>query len=236
MTKIFCNGVQFNEIDAVLFDKDGTLSNSHQFLNHLGEKRADCVETIVPHLKSSILSAFNLSNPSGLLAVGTREENEIAIATLIAQKGYSWIEARAIAQSSFQLADQQLPQKATLTPPFKGITELLSSLSTLRLGILSSDSQNNIQDFVDLYKLSHYFQAIVGAQTGISKPNPELLNLACRSLDGDPRRTLMIGDTLADIKLTPLSIGVTWGGSSIAQLSGAAAIAHSPTEIQLSHD
>ncbi|MCU0549213.1 MAG: HAD family hydrolase [Leptolyngbya sp. Prado105] len=238
MATIICNGKQFNHIAAVLFDKDGTLSNSQQFLHDLGQKRADCVEAIVPNLKSSILKTFgfqqNYLNPSGLLAVGTREENEIAIATLITEKGYDWIEAKTIVQSSFQLAAQQLPRKATLAPVFEGITELLDSLTPLKLGILSSDSTENILDFVDHYKLSRYFQAIIGAQPGISKPNPALLSLACRSLSVEPQSALMIGDTLADMRLTPLAIGVTWGGSTIAHLSEAAAIAHHPIDIQLS--
>lgn len=237
MTMIFCNGVQFNDIDAILFDKDGTLANSHQFLHYLGEKRAACVDAIVPDLKAAILAAFGIQgdslNPAGLLAVGTREENEIAIASLIAQQGYDWIEARAIAHTSFQLADQQLPRKATLTPPFVGVVELLRSLTPLKLGILSSDSTANLQDFVDYYALSSYFQTLIGAQMGISKPNPALFNFACQTLGVDPQRTLMIGDTLADIKMTPTAIGVTWGGSTIAQLTGAAAIAHHPANIQL---
>jgi phosphoglycolate phosphatase len=236
MTTIICNGVRFDAIDAILFDKDGTLADSHQFLRYLGEKRADCVEAIVPNLKASILTAFgirsNRLNPAGLLAVGTREENEVAIATLIAQKGYDWIDARTIAHTSFQIANQQLPRKATLTPPFTGIVELLESLTSLKLGILSSDSTANIQDFVNQYELSSYFQSVIGAQAGISKPNPMLLKLACEALDVEPQRTLMIGDTLADIRMAPMAIGVTWGGSTIAQLAGAAAIAHHPSEIQ----
>lgn len=239
MATIFCNGVQFDGIDAILFDKDGTLSNSYQFLQYLGEKRADCITAIVPNLKPSILTTFGFEqhnlNPSGLLAVGTREENEIGIAALIAQTGYDWIAAKAIAQSSFQLADQQLPRKAPLTPPFEGIVELLESLTSLKLGVLSSDSTDNIQEFVDHYNLSNYFQTIIGAQVGISKPNPALLTLACRSLKVEPHKTLMIGDTLADVRLTRLSIGVTWGGSAVAQLVEAGAIAHQPAEIRLTH-
>lgn len=237
MATIFCNGVQFDAIDAIVFDKDGTLADSHQFLRYLGEKRADCVAAMVPNLKTAILSTFGIQsdrlNPAGLIAVGTREEDEIAIATLVAQTGYDWIKARAIVSTSFQLADQQLPRKATLTPPFTGIVELLRSLTSLKLGILSSDSTANVQDFVEQYELSGYFQSVIGAQTGMSKPNPVLLKSACHALGVEPQKTLMIGDTLADIRLTPLAIGVTWGGSTIAQLMEAAAIADHPADIQL---
>ena len=243
MATILCNGVRFDAIEAIIFDKDGTLANSRPYLRVLGEKRASFVDAMVPNLKSEILTAFgcdqNQIDPAGFLAVGTREENEIAIANLITEKGYDWGKARSIVQSAFQHADHQLPRKATLTPPFAGITDLVRCLHraprSLKLGILSSDIEANIRDFVDRFQLSPYFQEIVGAQSGISKPNPKLLDLICEALDVQPEAALMIGDTIADTKLTPRSIGVTWGGSTIAQLIDAAAIAHHPIDIQLSN-
>lgn len=123
MASILCNGTQFDGIEAVIFDKDGTLANSHQYLRHLGEKRADTIDTIVPNLKSEIFIAFgcdqNQIDPAGLLAVGTREENERAIANLIASKGYDWSKAQLIVQSAFQSADRQLSRKSILTPPLQ---------------------------------------------------------------------------------------------------------------------
>ncbi|MGG6267307.1 HAD family hydrolase [Leptolyngbya sp. AN03gr2] len=228
MKTIICNGVEFENIEAVIFDKDGTLANSHQYLWHLGAKRAELIDEIVPGLKSKVLAAFGCHDPAGLMAVGTREENINAIASLIEDKN-----ATSIVQSIFEDADRQLPRKATLTPLYPGIVELLQSLKSLKLGILSSDIEPNIRDFVEEYQLSNYFHAIIGAQSGISKPNPKLLFLICEKLNVEPKKALVIGDTIADTKLTPRSIGVTWGGSTIAQLVGAGAIAHHPSEIHL---
>lgn len=111
----------------------------------------------------------------------------------------------------------------------------MRELNSLKLGILSSDSEANIKDFVEHYQLSPYFQSIIGAQSGISKPNPKLLFLICEALNVQPEAALVIGDTIADTKLSQRSIGVTWGGSTIEQLMDAAAIAHRPTDIQLSN-
>ncbi|BAU15272.1 HAD-superfamily hydrolase [Leptolyngbya sp. NIES-3755] len=232
MKTIVCNGIEFENVEAVIFDKDGTLANSHQYLWHLGVKRAELIDAIVPGLKSRVLTAFGCDphgiDPAGLMAVGTREENINAIAALIDDPNAK------VVQSIFENADQQLPRKATLTPLYPGIVELLQSLNALKLGILSSDIEPNIQDFVEEYQLSDYFHGIVGAQPGISKPNPKLLFSMCEKLNVDPESALVIGDTIADTKLTPRSIGVTWGGSTINQLSGAGAIAHHPFEIRLS--
>lgn len=230
MATIICNGVRFENIEAVIFDKDGTLANSHQYLWHLAEKRAELIDAIAPGLKSEILNTFGCGDPAGLMAIGTREDNEIAIASLLNRD-----DARLIVQSVFQQADRQLSRKATLTPPYPEIVELLQSLNSLKLGILSSDIEPNIRDFVEEYQLSAYFQQIVGAQPGISKPNPKLLFSICKVLNVEPEAAVMIGDTIADTTLTPRSIGVTWGGNTIAQLIGAGAIAHHPSDIRLSH-
>ncbi|HTL89795.1 MAG TPA: HAD family hydrolase [Leptolyngbya sp.] len=237
MAEIICQGVRFAAIEAVIFDKDGTLADSHQYLHHLGKKRAECIAAIAPNLKDAVLEAFGFEqgrlDPAGFLARSTREEDESVIASLMIQAGYPSSEASAIVQAAFRSADQQLPRKATLTPLFPGVIELIQSFSSLKLGILTSDSEANLQEFINCYQLSSCFQGNVGAQAGISKPNPQLLSLICEVLNVDPEATLVIGDTIADTQLTRRSIGVTWGGSTIAQLAGAAAIAHQPAEIRL---
>ncbi|MBD1845522.1 HAD family hydrolase [Cyanobacteria bacterium FACHB-63] len=270
MARILCNDVRFDAIEAVIFDKDGTLANSHQYLRHLGEKRADAIVgalrtaldqeislrfgRVVPQtqqinwitLKTAILETLGCNqasvDPAGRLAVGTREENESAVASLLgefasllAETGYNLNQARSLVQVAFLAADRQLPRKAPLTPLFAGVIELVESLYPVKLGILSSDTEANIQDFVKTYQLSPYFSAIVGAQSGISKPNPKLLALVCEALNVEPEKALVIGDTSADTKLTPRSIGVTWGGSTIVQLDDAAAIADQPADIRLCH-
>lgn len=255
---IYCNGVVFEEVGAIVFDKDGTLANSQNFLVHLAEKRADCMDTQVPGLKGEVLKVLGVEDAhmdlAGLMAVGTREENESAIATLITQTGRSENEARSIVRTAFLQADQLLPRKADLTPPFPGITELLQACrscrsgqsQSLKLAILSSDTEENVRDFVDRYQLTDYFQLFMGARSGLTKPDPRLLKVACEALDVPPRKTLVIGDAIADIQLAYLggaigAIGVTWGGVTPDQLIEATvipseacvAIAHQVSDIQL---
>lgn len=231
-------------MQAIVWDKDGTLADSLGFLRDLGQKRAQAIEAEIPGLEKAVLRSFGFTeeslNPAGLLAVGTRLENEIGIATLIAQTGHDWIASLTITRSAFRQADERLARKADLTPLFDGIVDLLKSLHAqqLKLAIVSSDSQTNVEDFVTRYELSPYFQQLVGARVGISKPAPQLLQLVCTSLGADLRHTLVIGDAIADIQLATNggalgSIGVTWGGVTPAQLGEATAIAHQVNHIRL---
>jgi phosphoglycolate phosphatase len=242
MIQISCNGMIFGPIAAILFDKDGTLADTQYFLHQLGHHCAAWIDRQIPELYTPLLEKFGQCetaiDPTGLLATGTREENEQAIATLIMHTGRSWADAQSMARSAFLWAEQQLPAKANLTPPFPGVRDWLAICSGVALGILSSDTIGNIQAFTEQYHLSAYFQGIIGAQTGLRKPNPALLYQACEQLGVPPSQTIVIGDTGLDIELAHQAgamggIGVTWGGTSAEQLSQADAIAQSINEIQV---
>jgi phosphoglycolate phosphatase len=237
MKKLRC-GDRIFSATAIVFDKDGTLADSQQFLRQLGLQRAKQIPELEELLLRSLGCTAETIDPAGLLAVGTRQENEIAIATLIAQTGVSWMRARAIATQVCQTADQQLPRKADLTPPFAGMVELLRSLSGFKLAILSSDSSANVQDFVDRYQLQPFFSVQIGAQLELAKPDPRLLYLACQSLGVSPQQTIVIGDSQADLDLARqggaiAAIGVTWGGVAVSELSQADQIVDRVEDIQV---
>jgi phosphoglycolate phosphatase len=238
MPSLQCRDRSFHNVEAIIFDKDGTLSDSQHYLRELGYQRAKCLAPFA--LQESALKLFGLTdtlNPAGLLAVGTRQENQTAIAALIAQAGFDWSEALEIAQKVVLEADQFMPRKADLTPPFPGIVELLESLQGFKLAVLSSDRAHNIQDFLARYHLESFFLVQVGAQPGISKPDPRLLTLTCSQLQVSPQNAIVIGDSLLDIELAKTggaiaSIGVTWGGVSEKTLARADAIAHQVSDLK----
>ncbi len=142
-------------------------------------------------------------NPGGLLAVGTRRENEIAAAAYIAETGRDWFEALQIVQSAFEEADRYFQGKAEATPLFEGTIEMLQRLAGtgVRLGILSADTTENVTDFVRHYQLEPYIQLKMGTEMGLSKPDPQLFRQACQSLGVPPDKALMIGDTKLDLEM-----------------------------------
>ncbi len=244
MATIYCGAKTFQNVEAILFDKDGTLADSHQFLHALALARSNVVEAQVPGVKESLLKTFGLVdgqiNPVGLIAVSTRQEDEIATAACIAATGCDWIEAKTIAHTALLDADRVLPQKAKLTPLFEDALPLLQSLarSDLKVGILSADTEENVRDFVKFYDLATYFQLQMGSRNGLSKPDPQLLHLACCELAVSPTATLIIGDSNADIELAKRggaigAIGATWGGTHPNQLANADVIVDRFDQIHL---
>ncbi|KAM3092256.1 HAD family hydrolase [Phormidesmis sp. 146-12] len=243
MAIVHCGSNVFSDVQAILFDKDGTLADSQQFLKVLAERRSHLINLQVPDVQSALLEAFGVRqgqlDPAGLMAVGTRLENEIAAAVCIAQTGLDWIDSKTIAQSVFEEADRSLPRKASLTPLFEGALFLLKSLAALdlRLGILSADSDENVRDFADYSGISPYLQLQMGTSSGLSKPDPQLLKMACEALSVSPANTIVIGDSQADMQLARrggaiAAIGVTWGGTRRNSLTDANVVVDQFDEIQ----
>ena len=233
MINIRCRDVIFTDIQAIIFDKDGTLENSHNFLRELGQRRARMVDAQIPGIGEPLLMAFGILDaqldPTGLMAVGSRRDNEIATAAYIAETGRSWFESLAIAHSAFEEADRYLRETADTSPLFTGTLEVLKFLAEtdLKLGILSADSTVGVQAFIERHQLSTYIQLGMGVdKEGLNKPDPALFLQACKALSVEPAHTLMVGDSAGDIDMATKAgatgtIGICWGKSKANHLGKA---------------
>ncbi len=231
MVAINCRGVIFQGIQAIIFDKDGTLEDSQEFLRNLGQKRARLIDAKIPGIGEPLLMAFGIDgnniNPTGLMAVGSRRENEIAAAAYIAETGRGWLESLTIVKEAFAEADQILP-KSTPGSLFTGSLEVLRYLSQagIKLGILSADNTTAVQNFVRYYQLNDYIQLEMGVNDSPSKPDPELFLQACQKLGVKPVTTLMVGDSPTDIEMGRKAgaagcIGICWGKPEANHLQAA---------------
>lgn len=221
MVDINCQDVIFPDIQAIIFDKDGTLEDSQEFLRNLGQKRSRLIDAKIPGIGEPLLMAFGIDgnkiNPAGLMAVGSRRENEIAAAAYIAETGRDWLESLTIVKETFAEADQIL-SKSTPGSLFTGSLEVLKYLSQtdIKLGILSADTTTAVQNFVKYYQLNDYIQLEMGVDYNLSKPDPALFLQACQILGVKPGKTLMVGDSPTDMEMARKAgaagcIGICWG-------------------------
>lgn len=244
MVVLQCGNKTFHGIEAVIFDKDGTLANSENFLKSLGQKRSRLVDARIPGVQEPLLLSYGLEgsclNPRGLLAVGGRRDNEIAAAAYVAETGRDWMEALEIVQSAFREADDFLKRKADHTPLLAGTLEILRSLSNagVKLGIVSSDTLENVQDFVQKYQLVDLFQMQWGEGQGLTKPNPAIFYTACEALGVPPTATLMVGDAATDMIMGRTAgaagcIGAGWGWTTEIVLPQADVMLSQPCQIEV---
>lgn len=243
MVTIRCKNITFPNIEAVIFDKDGTLENSESYLRSLGQKRARLIDAEIPGIGEPLLMAFGIDgnklNPTGLIAVGSSKENEIASAAYIAETGRGWLESLAIAHRAFAEAERYL-KDADTSPLFVGSLEVLQFLSQqgLKLGILSAARTARVKAFVQRHQLANYIQLEMGVDEGPSKPDPSLFIEACRRLGVEPARALMVGDSAGDIEMARNAgaagcIGICWGTPQAAHLEMADVVIAQLDEIQI---
>jgi phosphoglycolate phosphatase len=227
VVSIRCRENTFTNIQAILFDKNGTLEDSESLLLLLAKRCARIIDAQFPGTGEPLLMAFGVNNntldPAGLIAVASRRDTEIAAAAYIAETGRSWYECIAIARSSLDEAEKYVGLTGTFqiqqapSPLFPGSLDVLSSLSSsgLKLGILSAASTSEVHQFVRVHELDKYIQLSMGVDSGVSKPDPKLFLLACEKLGVESGATLMVGDSVGDMQMAKNAgaagcIGITW--------------------------
>ena len=202
----------YPNIRALIFDKDGTLAQSHDYLYQMANLRwtalAQALGPIAtPGLHDRLFQAWGVQSdqvhPAGLMAVGSRRDNELVTAGYLTPLGLGWIGSWKLVNRVFSEIKFLNDRKAKLTPPIPGLSAHLDRFQSagLKLAILSADTEDNIQSFVHTWNLDSHFDTWVGDQAGLSKPDPRLLHLACDRLQIPPSEALVIGDSEADIEL-----------------------------------
>lgn len=244
MVTIKCQNTAFSRIEAILFDKNGTLEDSEAYLRTLGQKAARMIDAQIPGIGEPLLMAFGINgdflDPAGLISVASRRETEIAAAAYIAETGRGWFESLKIARQAIDEADQYVSK--TPSPLFVGSLEVLKSLSVagLKLGILSAATTEEVRTFVRTHQLSDYLQLEKGVDDGPSKPDPILFLEACQALGVEPGATLMIGDSVGDMQMARDAkaagcIGITWIGRA-DNVKGADVVINQLDQIQVIMD
>ena len=241
MVDIKCGNITFTNIEAILFDKNGTLEDSETFLRHIAQKSARIIDAQIPGIGEPLLMAFGVDGGkldlAGLIAVASRQETEVAAAAYIAETGRGWFESLQISRQSLDEAEKSFDN--THAPLFPGALELLKNLSIteLKLGILSAATTEEVQGFINHHQLNDYMQLGMGVDGNISKPDPRLFLQACKSLGVEPSKTLMVGDSVGDMQMAKNAkangcVGITWIGRN-DNVKGADVVINKLEEIQV---
>jgi phosphoglycolate phosphatase len=222
MISIDCLTHKFSDIQAIIFDKDGTLEDSGDYLRNLAQKRARLIDAQIPGVGEPLLMAFGVNgltlDPAGLQAVGSRYENEVAAAAYIAETGRGWSAALDIVRQAFTEVDRVM--ESTPNAMFPGCQRSIESFAAagLKMGIVSAATTSQVVKFANYHKLQSHFQVLLGSDLQFAKPDPRLFQFACQELGVDPARTLMVGDSSWDMIMGSQGgaagcIGISWGRS-----------------------
>jgi phosphoglycolate phosphatase len=220
-------------IQAVLFDKDGTLSISEPMLHALAEARVFHGHRLLAehHRELSaeqladfddlLRRAYGLEasgvHPAGTTAVASRSHNLISTATVLAQVGLGWPEALALSEAVFAATDglhgTGSHHKPQATEGLHALVEQLAAAG-LRCAVISNDEIAGIEAFLASQGLAQHFQACWSAEHTPRKPNPAAVHALCAELGVPASACALIGDANSDLRMArtagvPVVLGYT---------------------------
>lgn len=203
------------EIQAVLLDKDGTMSKSEPHLLDLASTRIRhglCLarEMGLDHLgelEDFLRKAYGLHSegesldPAGITAVASRDHNLISTAVAFTLVGQGWPDSLHLAQECFRLADLAHPSvTAQLTDGLMDFLDALQ-LSGVPPAVISNDDTDGIQSFLRHHGLSRQISAIWSADHQPRKPDPQAVRALCKRLSVSPEHCALIGDANSDLRM-----------------------------------
>ncbi|MDY6846785.1 MAG: HAD family hydrolase [Chloroflexota bacterium] len=204
--KIAYGKIDTARIKAILFDVDGTLSDTD---DHMVARLASRLKPVAWLFKDRDPQGFARRLVMAAETPGNFFYNladRLGIDRHLA-KYYKWMSTR-------QLARKPGRERFWLIP---GVREMLEVLSeAFPMGVVSARDDQSTRAFLNYFGLTHFFQVIVTSQTcQYTKPYPDPVIYAAKVLDITPGNCIMVGDTIVDIKA-----GKSAGAQTVAVLCG----------------
>ncbi|GIP60909.1 pyrophosphatase PpaX [Paenibacillus woosongensis] len=181
-------------IDTVLFDLDGTIVDTNELIiasfQHVLDKHKQprTREQIIPYMGMTLEQQFQ------------------------AFSGWEDVAELVTDYRSFNTMHHD-----TMVKGFPHVGEVVSTLKEkgMKLGIVTTKIRPSTMRVLEMFDLLKYMDTIVTVQDVTHpKPHPEPVLTAIQQLNADPKRTLMVGDSPADIKSAQaagaLSAAVAW--------------------------
>ena len=204
------------EIDAILFDLDGTLIEpDHEALDNL-TRRLLPLQRFLPKRDAAWAARRILMSAEGPAN---------SLLTFLTRIGLD--------DTFFDLGDRLRRMQGLHTPPnfrpVDGVGAMLHELShRYHLGLITTRCCAHAEAFLKQQGLTDLFQVVVGREdTWRIKPHPSPVRHAADQLDLVPDRCLLVGDTTTDIYAArsagARSAGVLCGFGTEAELEGAGA-------------
>jgi len=209
-------------IEAILFDKDGTLVDFEAtwgptYLAAAERLFGGDAEAVSRALRDGGMTADGSFAPGTLLAAGSYEE--IAADWAARLDGVDTGAALSIITPLFQEG------AVANAKPIVDIAALFADLASLgfRIGVATNDSEVSARKTMEC--LAAKVEFVVGCDSGYGgKPDPGMFNAFCAALGLTPGTVAMVGDNVHDLEMgrrggAGLLIGVLSGASGEADLA-----------------
>lgn len=201
------------DIDAILFDKDGTLLNFGDlwlsWLTSLLELIDGRLYNTRPIQRQVVAAGLGVSadykqwDPTGPLTIGSMDDIAAILALSLYQGGHAWNDATRIIRDCLEELTTSRGRAFPVTP----VDGLLTFLAQARargvlMAVVTSDETLSARQHLTELDVAEYFPVVIGHDQVLrGKPYPDMALAACEQLGVPPGRTLLFGDSNGDMQM-----------------------------------
>lgn len=188
------------DVDAIVFDKDGTLIDLFASWSPGGRAWVEAATDGDSDLAAALGEAIGVRGgevvPNGILATGTIGQLQDVTRSLLARHGIADMGerlTRALGEA-YRVANDHFT-------PIGDVSGTIRRLAAagVGVGVVTADDRKAAQEALDRLGISHLVGVIVAGDDGVSpKPSPEPLRLAASALGVAVERVLYVGDSSVD--------------------------------------
>jgi N-acetyl-D-muramate 6-phosphate phosphatase len=204
--KIVLGGLDLKRVEGLLFDVDGTLSDTDDHLVDRIDRRLKLISFLFRNRDSRLFSRWIV------MAMETPLNFFYGLADRLGVDGlllsfYSWLTRK-------RKTTIPLHERFWIIPGVKGMLERF--VEHYPMAVVSARDAESTIAFLEHSELMSYFKVVVTAQTcEHTKPYPDPVIYAANQLGLEPEACLMIGDTIMDVKAGKMA-----GTQTVAVLCG----------------
>lgn len=190
------------ELRTLIFDWDGTLSNSISRIVESMGAAADAVGIQLP-AEQAVRDIIGLGLPEAV-AVLFPDIDDPSLARRLSE-----------AYSEYFIATEETP-----SPLFEGVIEDLESFrkAGLRLAVATGKSRRGLDRVLQSHDLTNFFDVTRCADESLSKPHPKMLEEILNRLETPAASAVMLGDSEYDIRMAHnarvRAVAVSYGAQS----------------------
>jgi HAD superfamily hydrolase (TIGR01549 family) len=227
VAEILINDEVIQEIDLMIFDKDGTLIDVHQYWSAMVGYRSDLIcdrlglnknhRDGLKHSMGVDLGSMKLK-PGG--PVGLKKRDIVMMAAVDYLSAHGFNNQVELCREVFDQVDRlSLGRLNEIIKPIKGLYDLFDALekAPCKVAIATTDLTERAWLAMEHLGLGKRIHLIVGAdKVSKAKPHPETIELILNELQISPQRAVMVGDAKTDVTMginarVRASIGVCSG-------------------------